>query len=253
MPGQRLTPGQRQRIAEGLAAGLTYAEIARRLGRPTSTITREIARNGGPHAYRAARAQLATNWRARRRKRPPAGVPAPAASGTGGTASTGSTARTAGADAGGVRSVREFEAQFVALMIESGMAPMTARVFVALFLSESGSLTAAELAQHLQVSPATISHAIRWLEQRDLASREREARRVRYFVDARAWYHAWTASTRSMVRWADTTRRGAEIFGADSPAGDRLHLTSQFLEHLSRDMARAAEHWRHTLDRRQHT
>ncbi|WP_238352863.1 GbsR/MarR family transcriptional regulator [Kribbella solani] len=126
---------------------------------------------------------------------------------------------------------------------------MTARVFVALFISEGGSLTAGELMHHLQVSPATISHAIRWLEQRELVSREREARRVRYIVDIDAWYQAWTVSARSMVRWADTTRQGADIFGADTPTGDRLHLTSQFLEHLSQDMLRAAEHWRHTFTR----
>jgi DNA-binding transcriptional regulator GbsR (MarR family) len=230
VPGDRLTADQRRRIADGLTDGLAYAEIARRLGRPTSTVTREIARNGGPHAYRAARAQLATTWRARRRKRSSfATVPAvPIAE---------------------APSVREFEEHFVAIMIETGMAPMTARVFVALFVSERGSLTAAELVHHLHVSPATISHAVRWLEQRELVGREREARRVRYSVDIDAWYRAWTASARSMARWADTTRQGAEIFGTDTPTGDRLHTTSQFLEHLGRDMTLAAEHWRQAITR----
>nr|WP_238351290.1 helix-turn-helix domain-containing protein [Kribbella shirazensis] len=225
-----MTAEQRRRIAEGLAAGRTYAEIARRLGRPTSTVTREIARNGGPHAYRAARAQLATSWRARRRKHSsPATVPAAAD--------------------GVTSSVREFEEQFVALMIETGMAPMTARVFAALFISDGGSLTAAELVHQLHVSPATISHAIRWLEQRELVAREREARRVRYIVDVDAWYRAWTASARAMVRWANTARQGAEIFGSHTPTGDRLHTTSQFFEYLGRDMTQAAEHWRQTLTR----
>ena len=53
MPGGRLTQQERQQIAHGLAADLAYAEIARRLERPTSTITREVMRNGGPAAYRA--------------------------------------------------------------------------------------------------------------------------------------------------------------------------------------------------------
>lgn len=120
---------------------------------------------------------------------------------------------------------------------------------VALFISERGSLTAAELVRHMHVSPATISHAVRWLEQRELVAREREARRVRYIVDIDAWYRAWTASARSMARWADTTRQGAEIFGTDTPTGDRLHTTSQFLEHLGRDMTLAAEHWWQALTR----
>src|SRR5688500_2987594 len=65
VPG-RLTQQERQRIAAGLDAGLSYAEIARRLGRPTSTISREIGRNGGPGAYRPQQAHRATARRARR-------------------------------------------------------------------------------------------------------------------------------------------------------------------------------------------
>lgn len=66
MPGGRLTQAERQQIALGLADSLPYAEIARRLGRPTSTITREVMRNGGPTAYRADLAQRATQQRTRR-------------------------------------------------------------------------------------------------------------------------------------------------------------------------------------------
>ncbi|MEO3876491.1 helix-turn-helix domain-containing protein [Nonomuraea sp. B12E4] len=227
-----MTAEDRRRIAEGLAAGLTYAEIARRLGRSRSTITREIARNGGPHGYRAARAQHATSWRARRRKRAPhADVSHPI-------------------DNRDVRTAREFEEQFVSMMIETGMAPMTARVFAALFISEAGSLTSAELVQHLHVSPATISHAIKWLTQREMVTRQREARRMRYFVDVDVWYHTWATSARAMTIWADTTRHGAGIFGTDTPTGDRLHTTSQFFELLGHDMGQAAEHWRQALSMR---
>jgi DNA-binding CsgD family transcriptional regulator len=232
MPGDRLTAEDRRRIAEGLAAGLAYAEIARRLGRSRSTVTREIARNGGPHGYRAARAQHATSWRARRRKRAPhADIPHTT-------------------DDRDVRTAREFEDQFVAMMIAGGMAPMTARVFAALFLSEGGSLTATELVRQLHVSPATISNAIKWLGQRQMVAREREARRVRYVVDVDVWYHTWAASARSIAIWADTARDGATIFGADTPIGDRLRTTSQFFELLGHDMGQAAEHWRQALSMR---
>ena len=43
MPGGRLTQRERQQIALGLADDLAYAEIARRIDRPTSTITREVS------------------------------------------------------------------------------------------------------------------------------------------------------------------------------------------------------------------
>ena len=68
MPGGRLTQQERQQIALGLADSLPYAEIARRLDRPTSTITREVMRNGGPTAYRADLAHRATERRAHRRR-----------------------------------------------------------------------------------------------------------------------------------------------------------------------------------------
>lgn len=68
MPGGRLTQQERQQIALGLADGLAYAEIARRVDRPTSTITREVMRNGGPTAYRADLAHRATERRAHRRR-----------------------------------------------------------------------------------------------------------------------------------------------------------------------------------------
>src|SRR5689334_23980948 len=68
MPGGRLTQSERQQIALGLADSLPYAEIARRLDRPTSTITREVVRNGGPTGYRADLAHRATERRAHRRR-----------------------------------------------------------------------------------------------------------------------------------------------------------------------------------------
>ncbi|WP_237101965.1 helix-turn-helix domain-containing protein [Nonomuraea sp. MG754425] len=124
---------------------------------------------------------------------------------------------------------------------------MTAKVFAALFLSEGGSLTATELARQLHVSPATISNAVKWLGQRQMVARERAARRVRYFVDVDVWYHTWAASARSIAIWADTTRHGVGIFGADTPTGDRLRTTTQFFELLGHDMGQAAEHWRQAL------
>lgn len=68
MPGGRLTQQERQQIALGLADGLAYAEIARRLDRPTSTVTREVMRNGGPTSYRADLAHRATEHRTHRRR-----------------------------------------------------------------------------------------------------------------------------------------------------------------------------------------
>jgi DNA-binding CsgD family transcriptional regulator len=61
-----LTLIEREEISRGIAAGLTAGSIADRLGRPSSTVSREIARNGGRHGYRALAADAAAFDRARR-------------------------------------------------------------------------------------------------------------------------------------------------------------------------------------------
>jgi IS30 family transposase len=60
---------EREEISRGIAAGESARHLARRLGRAPSTITREIARNGGRRRYRAAPAEERA-WRVARRPQP---------------------------------------------------------------------------------------------------------------------------------------------------------------------------------------
>jgi IS30 family transposase len=64
-----LQAAEREEISRGLAAGLSIREIAKRLGRVASTVSREIARNGGRSAYRAAEADERAWDRAHRPQR----------------------------------------------------------------------------------------------------------------------------------------------------------------------------------------
>lgn len=57
-----LTPSEREEISRGLSSGESIRQIASRLGRAPSTISREIARNGGDKKYRATAADSAA-WR----------------------------------------------------------------------------------------------------------------------------------------------------------------------------------------------
>jgi IS30 family transposase len=59
---------EREEISRGVAAGNSSRAIARRLGRAPSTVSRELARNGGRSRYRAQRADAAADRRAARPK-----------------------------------------------------------------------------------------------------------------------------------------------------------------------------------------
>jgi len=63
-----LTLDEREEISRGLATQLSIRTIAIQLGRPPSTVSREINRNGGYHRYRAALADKAAWKRALRPK-----------------------------------------------------------------------------------------------------------------------------------------------------------------------------------------
>jgi len=65
---RHLSLAEREEISRGLVAGRSLRQIALLLGRPVSTISREIRRNGGGQAYRASAADQAAWSRAERPK-----------------------------------------------------------------------------------------------------------------------------------------------------------------------------------------
>lgn len=67
---RHLSPGEREEISRGIAAGLSARAIAEGLGRSASTVSREIARNSGRDAYRATVADERARVEARRSRVP---------------------------------------------------------------------------------------------------------------------------------------------------------------------------------------
>ncbi|TQS28150.1 GbsR/MarR family transcriptional regulator [Microbispora sp. KK1-11] len=229
MPGGRLTDEDRQQIAAGLAEGLGYAEIGRRLGRPASTVMREVTRNGGPDDYGAERAHEATRHRARRHKR--AQPPAPPIPDSG-----------HGRDP---QAVLDFTESFIDLLAQQGLPRMEARVLACLYVTDSGTLTAADLVQRLHVSPASISHAVAFLEQQGMLRRERVpgARRERYVLDDEIWLRSMLASLQMNEALVAASRRGAEILGAATPAGVRFESSAELLSLVSEAFRQVLEQW----------
>ncbi|MFE7620625.1 helix-turn-helix domain-containing protein [Streptomyces sp. NPDC057496] len=219
-----MTQQDRQRIAAGIADGLSYAEIARRLDRPTSTISREIGRNGGPHDYRPQQAQRATARRARR------GTPKPPS--TGGPP-----------DGGGA------EEEIVEMAVRAGLPRITARVHLDLLQSEDGRRTAAELTRRLKVSPASVSVAVNYLVRHGYVRRERDPQRRRdvYVIDDEAWYRSVVLSARQTLETARAALTSAEGVGPDDLVGQRMARTGAFLERISLDLLESADRWRTLL------
>jgi predicted transcriptional regulator len=230
MPGGRLSYQDREQIEEGLDEGLSHAEIARRLDRPTSTVSREVQRNGGHAGYRAQQAHRATERRAQRR--------------TSRAVATAVAQPESDDDSGrDPEAVRKYQDWLTAVLVEMGLSRMTASVLTCLAVTDSGSLTAAELVQRLRVSPASISKAVSYLEEQGLVRRERSGRRERYIFDDDAWLRAWMVSARTNAMLAGAALQGADILGQTTPAGARMAQMGNFLRLVGDDMIRAAEHW----------
>ncbi|WP_256105987.1 GbsR/MarR family transcriptional regulator [Streptomyces sp. ODS05-4] len=149
--------------------------------------------------------------------------------------------------------VTRFTERFAAELAEAGMQRMAARVFAALLASDDASMTSAELAERLRVSPAAISGAVRYLGQVSMVSRERDpgSRRDRYRLHNELWYETFTRRDQVLVRWERTLREGVAGLGPDTPAGARVAETVAFFEFLQKELTSLIDRWREhreTLD-----
>ncbi|MER5443263.1 MarR family transcriptional regulator [Streptomyces sp. NPDC002790] len=155
-----------------------------------------------------------------------------------------------GMDETQARAVEEARSRFVerfaAQLLDAGMTRMPARVFAALLASDSGALTSAELGKQLQVSPAAVSGAVRYLTQQHMVTRERDpgTRRDLFRVHSNQWYEALGSRDSVMKRWEDALREGVESLGADTPAGRRIAETLAFFEFVQAELAGLMERWR---------
>jgi predicted transcriptional regulator len=149
-------------------------------------------------------------------------------------------------DARDDEAVRRFIERFALDLAEAGMARMPARVFAGILVAEDGRRTAAELADLLQVSPAAVSGAVRYLAQLRMVSREREPgeRRDHYRVSSETWYEVATRRDEMVARWEQDLQDGIKAVGPDTPAGVRLEETRQYFEFLRDEIPRVMVRWR---------
>jgi DNA-binding transcriptional regulator GbsR (MarR family) len=146
--------------------------------------------------------------------------------------------------------VPHFVERFALLLTDAGMPRMPARVFACLMAEDSGRLTAAELGERLDVSPAAVSGAVRYLTQVGMAIREREpgARRDHYRLHDDVWIEMYVSRAILLQRWQEAAGEGAELLG-DSPAGRRLAETRDFFGFLRDELPAAMQRWREIRDK----
>jgi DNA-binding transcriptional regulator GbsR (MarR family) len=148
--------------------------------------------------------------------------------------------------------VDAFVENFSSTLIDQGFPRMPARVFVALLAADSGQMTAAELAERLQISPAAVSGGVRYLMQVQLASRAREpgSRRDMYRLHDDVWYEAIGSRDQMLARYAGTLRDGVAALGPNTPAGQRIEETMEFFDFMRSEFAAMVDRWRIVRDKR---
>ncbi|WP_243725497.1 GbsR/MarR family transcriptional regulator [Actinomadura rubrisoli] len=142
--------------------------------------------------------------------------------------------------------VQRFIERFASQMVDAGWQRMPARVFAALMSTDSGALTAAELAERLQVSPAAISGAVRHLTSVSMAVRERDpgSRRDIFRVRDDVWQDAMFGRDRILNLFEESLHEGAETVGPGTPAGRRLIESADFFSFLQKELSAMMDRWR---------
>ena len=139
----------------------------------------------------------------------------------------------------------QFIERFASVLLAAGFPAMPARVFVAFLVSSSDRLTAAELADMLKISPAAVSGAVRYLTGVGLVHKERVpgSRRDYYRMPADVWTEVMRLQSQVLLRWANLLKEGADLVGADTPAGARMADHSAFFEFLNAEMPAMLARW----------
>jgi DNA-binding transcriptional regulator GbsR (MarR family) len=142
---------------------------------------------------------------------------------------------------------RRFIEQFALDLTDSGMPRMPSRVFACVLAEDRGRLTAGEIAERLQVSPAAVSGAVRYLVQVGMLQRGRDpgARSDHYGLsEDDPWYTAIADRTALVERWERTAGLGADLLGDARPAGRRLRETQEFFAFMREEIPGLLERWR---------
>ncbi|MFU8872230.1 GbsR/MarR family transcriptional regulator [Micromonospora sp. SL4-19] len=127
-----------------------------------------------------------------------------------------------------------------------GFPRMAGRVLFTV-MSADDPLTAAEIGEQLDVSPAAVSGAVRYLTQFGMLVREpvKGSRRDRYRMPDNAWYEATLTKTGLYKSFIDIANGGVEaLHGRATPAGERVAEMRDFYVFIQEEIDALGERWR---------
>ena len=135
--------------------------------------------------------------------------------------------------------------RFASVLTDSGIPRMPARVFAALLTADDGRLTSQQLSITLDISPAAVSGAVRYLSQIGLVTRERDpgSRRDRYRVLDEVWQDVILQRDTLLARWEASLTEGVAVVGPETPAGRRLAESVVMFQFLRRELSGMLERW----------
>lgn len=130
-------------------------------------------------------------------------------------------------------------------LADQGFPRIPAFVLMALTASESGRMTAAELAGQLAVSPAAISGAVRYLTTIGFVGRVSEpgSRRHVYGIGRTPWYTASLDRSGSYRFLSGMLRQSAARIPGRPGAQARIEELASFFEFLDRRLPALLEEW----------
>jgi DNA-binding transcriptional regulator GbsR (MarR family) len=143
--------------------------------------------------------------------------------------------------------MRQYIEHISRLLADWGFPRMAGRVLFVLMCADERTLTAAQLAERLDVSPAAISSALKYLIHLNMVVREPVpgSRRDHYRLVDDSWYEVTMAKMSFLRALADATQQGvAAAGGPTTVAGKRLANMRGFYIFVEETMPEIMEKWR---------
>jgi predicted transcriptional regulator len=154
--------------------------------------------------------------------------------------------RNAGPPGRDEEAVRRFVEHTAMTFANWGFPRMAARVMMMLMAADEVHLTAADIAERLQISPAAVSGAVRYLQQLGIVVKEPVpgSRRDTYRLRDDAWYQTSIVKGGIFAIIVKLAAEGVEAAGGrETVAGERIGQMADFYDFVQGELVGMMARW----------